>query len=153
MLRCRELVKSFDARRVVGGVSFSVDVSETYGLLGPNGAGKTTTISMVAGVLSPDSGDVVVSGRAMGPRAVAAKGAVGLVPQDLAIYPDLTARENVVFFARLYGRDRRQAVTRASEVLEIVGLDGRADERVSAYSGGTKVDSTLVSACCTNRAC
>ena len=138
MLSCTNLVKSFGQLRAVDGVSFSVDETETYGLLGPNGAGKTTTISMVAGLLSPDAGDVRVAGRAMGPRAVTAKEAVGLVPQDLAIYPDLTARENLVFFARLYGQDRRQAAKRTSEVLQIVGLDGRADDRVSAYSGGMK---------------
>src|SRR5689334_5810261 len=87
---------------LVSRVGFHIGPGETYGLLGPNGAGKTTSISMIAGLLEPDAGEVLVAGEPMTTRSVRAKNAIGYVPQDLAIYPDLTGRENLMFFARLY---------------------------------------------------
>ena len=90
-------------------MSFHIARGETYGLLGPNGAGKTTTISMVCGLLERDGGTVSVAGRAMAIDATAAKALIGYVPQDLAIYPDLTARENLRFFGRLQRLSRRRA--------------------------------------------
>ncbi|MFZ0492909.1 MAG: ABC transporter ATP-binding protein [Acidimicrobiia bacterium] len=138
VLRCEGLTKSFGDLVAVDGVSFHVDQGETYGLLGPNGAGKTTTISMIAGLLTADAGSVIVAGNRVTTRSVAAKAAIGLVPQDLAIYPDLTARENIRFFGKLYRLGSTELATRTDEVLEIIGLSDRADDRVESYSGGMK---------------
>ncbi|HET7419184.1 MAG TPA: ABC transporter ATP-binding protein [Candidatus Dormibacteraeota bacterium] len=132
------LSKRFGAIHAVDGVSFHVDAAETYGLLGPNGAGKTTTISMIAGLLSPDAGEVMVAGRRMTTTTTDAKALIGYVPQDVAIYPDLSARENLVFFARLYGMPAREAGRRTDEVLETIGLADRARDRTKHYSGGMK---------------
>ena len=138
VLACRGLRKVFGRRVAVDDVGFAIARGETYGLLGPNGAGKTTTISMVCGLLRRDAGEVIVAGRSVGPDATDAKAAIGLVPQDVALYEDLSARENLRFFGRLQGLDRRELDRRVDEVLEVVGLGERADDRVSAYSGGMK---------------
>jgi ABC-2 type transport system ATP-binding protein len=138
VLSCRGLRKVYGDRVAVDGVGFSIARGETYGLLGPNGAGKTTTISIVCGLLTRDAGEVTVAGRPMGPGATAAKAAIGLVPQDVALYDDLSAEENLRFFGRLQGLDRRELTQRVSEALELVGLSDRARDRVSEYSGGMK---------------
>lgn len=138
VLRCDGLKKSFGDLVAVDGVSFQVNQGETYGLLGPNGAGKTTTISMIAGLLTADAGTVNVAGRAVTTKTVAAKADIGLVPQDLAVYPDLTARENIRFFGKLYGMRSPKLTARTDEVLEIIGLADRANDRVEDYSGGMK---------------
>ena len=138
LLSCTGLARSFGDLKAVAGVSFDVAVGETYGLLGPNGAGKTTAISMISGLLRPDAGSVVIDGETMTTRASAAKAKVGLVPQDLAIYPDLSGRENLDFFARLYGLDRERRTARVDQVLEVIGLSDRAGDRASEYSGGMK---------------
>ena len=138
ILECRDLVKSYGPNRAVDGVSFHVARGETYGLLGPNGAGKTTTISMIAGVLEGDGGEVLVEGRRVTTTATQARKAIGYVPQELAIYPDLTGRENLLFFARLYGISHRDRAGRIAEVLETVGLTDRAGDRTKEYSGGMK---------------
>jgi ABC-2 type transport system ATP-binding protein len=95
MLVCAGLRKTYGARVAVDDVSFHIDVGETYGLLGPNGAGKTTTISMACGLLTRDGGEITVAGRPIGPRSTGAKAAIGLVPQEVAHYDDLTAEENL----------------------------------------------------------
>ena len=138
VLRCDGLRKTFRELVAVDDVSFHIAPGETYGLLGPNGAGKTTTISMVAGLLHPEAGNVEVAGRRMTPSATETKNMVGLVPQELAIYPDLTARENLRFFSRLYRLERHQTARRVAEVLEVIGLADRADDRAGEYSGGMK---------------
>ncbi len=138
VLRCTDLRKSFGKRQAVAGVSFEIGPGETYGLLGPNGAGKTTTISMACGILYRDGGEVVVAGQPLDVGSTAAKAAIGLVPQDLAIYPDLTARENLAFFGRLYGMGGRALASRIDEVLEVVDLADRAKDRTEHYSGGMK---------------
>jgi ABC-2 type transport system ATP-binding protein len=137
-LRCTGLRKSFGDLVAVDDVSFEIARGETYGLLGPNGAGKTTLISMVAGVLDADGGEVLVDGIRMDPSARVAKASIGYVPQDVAVYPDLTGRENLRFFASLYRLDRHRAAERVAEVLDTVGLTDRADEQVKKYSGGMK---------------
>ena len=138
VLSCRGLRKAYGERVAVDDVGFSIARGETYGLLGPNGAGKTTTISIVCGLLTRDAGEVTVAGRPMGPGATAAKAAIGLVPQDVALYDDLSAGENLRFFGRLQGLDRRELAERVAEALELVGLTDRAGDRVSEYSGGMK---------------
>ena len=133
-----DLVRRFGDLVAVDGVSFRIAPGETYGLLGPNGAGKTTTISMVAGLIAADGGTATVLGRPVGPRRTDVKRHVGLVPQDLAIYPELSARENLVFFGRLQGMSGRELAGRVDEVLEIVGLADRAKDPTKEYSGGMK---------------
>jgi ABC-2 type transport system ATP-binding protein len=136
VLECRGLVKRFGSRTAVDDVSFSIAAGETFGLLGPNGAGKTTTISMACGLLRPDAGEVHVAGHRMHPKAIEAKAAIGLVPQDIALYQDLSARENLRFFGRLQQMSGKALDSRIDEVLEVVGLADRADERIEVYSGG-----------------
>lgn len=138
VLECRGLVKRFGDRTAVDDVSFSIAKGETFGFLGPNGAGKTTTISMACGLLTPDAGEVLVAGHRMAPTAVSAKAAIGLVPQDLALYEDLTATDNLRFFGRLQGLHGKVLAARVAEVLEVVGLADRATERIDTYSGGMK---------------
>ncbi|RMG44928.1 MAG: ABC transporter ATP-binding protein [Acidobacteria bacterium] len=138
MLAVRGLVKRFGSLEAVAGVSFEVADGEIFGLLGPNGAGKTTTISMIAGVLAPDAGEILVDGRDVWSRPAEVKRALGVVPQEIALYEDLTARDNLAFWASLYGlrgRSRREAVERS---LERVGLSGRGGDRVRTFSGGMK---------------
>jgi ABC-2 type transport system ATP-binding protein len=136
VLECRNLHKRFGATAAVDGVSLQVSAGETYGLLGPNGAGKTTTISMICGLLEADAGEVLVAGQRLTTRSVEAKAAIGYVPQELAIYPDLTARENLRFFARLYGMAPDRSRARLEEVLDVIGLTDRADDQAKTYSGG-----------------
>ena len=138
ILECRDLRKSFGDLVAVSGISFHIAEGETYGLLGPNGAGKTTTISMICGLLEGDGGEVLIDGVSLTPTSVAVKAGIGYVPQELAIYPDLTARENLRFFARLYGMGRKEANGRIDEILEITGLAERADDMSKEYSGGMK---------------
>ena len=132
------LVRRFGDLVAVDDVSFRIAPGETYGLLGPNGAGKTTTISMVAGLIAADAGTVTVVGQAMTPRTIEPKRHVGLVPQELAIYPDLSGRENLSLFGRLQGLRRPGLTTRVDEVLDLIGLADRAKDRSKEYSGGMK---------------
>jgi ABC-2 type transport system ATP-binding protein len=138
VLSCQGLRKAYGDRLAVDGVGFDIARGETYGLLGPNGAGKTTTISMVCGLLARDAGEVTVAGRPLGPDSTDAKAAIGLVPQDVALYDNLTARENLRFFGRLQALRDRVLDERVAEVLDIVGLADRADDRIDTYSGGMK---------------
>lgn len=138
VLVASDLVKAFGDLKAVDGVSFRIAPGETYGLLGPNGAGKTTIISMVAGLLAADAGTVLVAGDRMGPSEVAPKSHLGLVPQDLAIYPDLSARDNLMFFGRLQRMSGVALRHRVDEVLEMVGLTDRAKGATKDFSGGMK---------------
>lgn len=138
VLECAHLVRTFGDLRAVDDVSLAVAPGETYGLLGPNGAGKTTTISMICGLLTATAGTVHVLGEPITPAAAAAKGAIGLVPQDIALYPDLSARENLRFFGRLQGLRGAALDARIADVLDVVGLADRAKDRIDTYSGGMK---------------
>ena len=138
VLQIEELSRRFGDMVAVKDVSLHVDAGETYGLLGPNGAGKSTTISMIAGLLEPHGGTIHIDGEPMRTGSTRLRSRIGLVPQDLAMYPDLTARENLRFFARLYGLGRADATARIDEVLELIGLADRADDRADEYSGGMK---------------
>ncbi len=135
VLEVTDLVRRFGEQTAVDRVSFQIAAGETYGLLGPNGAGKTTTISMIAGLLKPDAGSVAVLGE---PLTTRRKSHIGLVPQDIALYPDLSARENLQFFGRLQGLGGEVLRRRMDEVLEVVGLADRAKDRIDTYSGGMK---------------
>ena len=138
VLSCDGLRKTFGDRVAVDDVGFSIAAGETYGLLGPNGAGKTTTISMICGLLNRDAGRVTLQGRALDTDTVDVKAAIGFVPQEIAIYPDLTARENLRFFGKLYGLSGRELDARIDRILDTIGLADRGDERTDAFSGGMK---------------
>ncbi|TKK84065.1 ABC transporter ATP-binding protein [Herbidospora galbida] len=137
-LTCENLSKSYGGVVAVRDVGFTIAPGEAYGLLGPNGAGKTTTISMLVGLLKPDTGTVVVGGADLATDPMAAKAKIGYVPQEIALYPDLTGRENLRFFCRLFGLPRREVRGRVEEVLDLVGLADRADAKLDTYSGGMK---------------
>ncbi len=138
MLQVQELKKRFGEREVVRGISFAVEKGESFGLLGPNGAGKSTTISMICGLLTADSGDVKVAGLSVKQDPVGAKRKIGVVPQDIALYPTLSARENLLFWGRMYGLQGANVKKRADEVLEMVGLSDRAKDAIESFSGGMK---------------
>jgi len=133
-----DLVRRYGDLTAVDGVSFRIAPGETYGLLGPNGAGKTTIISMVAGLIPADEGTITVLGQPVGPTRIAVKRHIGLVPQDLAIYPELSGRENLTFFGRLQGLHRKDLSHRVDEVLDLIGLADRAKDATKEYSGGMK---------------
>ncbi|MGN9836984.1 ATP-binding cassette domain-containing protein [Nonomuraea sp. H19] len=135
-LECEGLVKRYGSLLAVDGVKFAVAEGEAYGLLGPNGSGKSTTIGMVVGVLAPDSGTVRVHGHEMARRPLRAKRLIGYVPQEVALYPDLTGRENLRYFGSLFGLRGQRLRERVAEVLDVVGLADRADQRLDTYSGG-----------------
>jgi ABC-2 type transport system ATP-binding protein len=136
VLACRDLRKRYGERLAVDGVGFQVAAGETYGLLGPNGAGKTTTISMICGLLRRDGGQVTVAGVSLDRDPGAFKAAIGYVPQDVALYQDLTGRENLRFWARMYGLAGGELADRVDGALTVVGLTERAGDKVAAYSGG-----------------
>ena len=138
VLECSGLRKSYGDIAAVKGVGFHISSGECYGLLGPNGAGKTTTISMVCGLLKRDAGEVTIDGNRLDISTTSAKGAIGYVPQEVAVYPDLSARENLAFFGQLYGMRGKELAGRIDEVLEVTGLAERADDRTDKYSGGMK---------------
>ncbi|HLA08237.1 MAG TPA: ATP-binding cassette domain-containing protein [Anaerolineales bacterium] len=132
------LRKSFGENQAVQGVSFGVKQGEIFSLLGPNGAGKTTTISMLSCLLRPDDGDARVMGHSIRSEPMGVKSVLGVVPQDLALYEDLTARENLSFWGKMYGLRGSKLNSRVDEVLDVIGLRDRAGERVGKYSGGMK---------------
>jgi ABC-2 type transport system ATP-binding protein len=136
VLACEGLVRRFGDRVAVDHVSFHIAPGETYGLLGPNGAGKTTTISMLSGILAADAGTVTVGGRPISTAASPGKHLLGLVPQNIALFDDLSARENLRFFGGLQGLRGKQLDRRIDATLEMVGLGDRADDRIDTYSGG-----------------
>lgn len=138
LLRVQGLFKAFGPIRAVDAVSFEVRPGEIYGLLGPNGAGKTTTISMISGLLKPDAGEVVVAGTPFWSDPQQAKRIMGVVPQELAIYDELTGRENLEFWGRMAGLSSRDANLRTAELLEALTLTDRAKDAVKTYSGGMK---------------
>ena len=138
MIEVVDLTKAFGANRAVDGVSFKVAEGEAYGLLGPNGAGKSTAINLILGLLKMDSGKVTVGGLDLSVDPSAVKRLVGFVPQDIALYPTLSARENLIFWGRMHGLAGAALAQRVAVALEIVGLADRAKDRVETYSGGMK---------------
>lgn len=138
LLEVKKLRKSFGAHLAVAEVSFELQPGEILGLLGPNGAGKSTTMLMIAGLLPPDSGTVLINGEALHPGSRVFKYQLGVTPQDLAIYPELSALENLRFFGRLYGLAGRELDHRCQEVLQKIGLEDRSIEPCGHFSGGMK---------------
>jgi ABC-2 type transport system ATP-binding protein len=138
ILKVEDLVKNFGSHQALKGISFAVDEGEVFGLLGPNGAGKTTAISILTGVLQPTSGSASICGLDIFKNPLDVKRKIGLVPQDLALYPTLSARANLNFFGSIYGLKGAELKSRVEEVLEIVALTERANEAIEKYSGGMK---------------
>lgn len=134
----QDLRRSFEGREAVRGVSLEVEEGEIFGILGPNGAGKTTTLSMIATRIRPSGGDAWVFGRHVVREVHAARRLLNVAPQEEALYPDLTARENLAFFARLYGVPRAERGDRVARALAAVQLGPRSDDRVRTYSGGMR---------------
>ncbi|NOT04448.1 MAG: ABC transporter ATP-binding protein [Anaerolineales bacterium] len=137
-IEVNNLKKSFGELQAVQGVSFSAEAGEVLSLLGPNGAGKSTTISMLSGLLAPSDGDASIMGHSISREPLLAKSALGVVPQDIALYPDLSARENLDFWGKMYGLRGGALKTRVGEVLEIIGLSDRQKDKVGTFSGGMK---------------
>ena len=138
MLKVQQLSKSFGDLKAVNGVSFTVERGTCFGLLGPNGAGKTTTISMIVGILKPDHGSVEINGKPISSDTDPLKHAIGFVPQDLALYEELTATANLQFFGALYGYCGNDLTKRIGQALELVELSDRSGDKVGTYSGGMK---------------
>ncbi|MGM0861803.1 MAG: ABC transporter ATP-binding protein [Bacillota bacterium] len=138
MLQVENIEKAYEKKLIVKGISFTLEKGEAFGLLGPNGAGKSTTISMIAGLVPPDKGEIKVGGCIVGKDTNQAKQKIGVVPQDIALYPTLTAKENLLFWGKMYGLTSAKAKKRAIEVLEYVGLTERAKDKIQTFSGGMK---------------
>jgi ABC-2 type transport system ATP-binding protein len=138
MLEAHDLIKSYGPRTVVSGVTLTVRPGETVGLLGPNGAGKTTTVSMLCGLTTPDRGRVLIDGGQMSGGNAPLKRRIGLVPQELSLFEDLSARMNLELFGALYGVSGALLGERVAAALELVGLADRARDKPASFSGGMK---------------
>ena len=138
ILEVQNLAKKYGDFTAVKGISFDIKEGEIFSLLGPNGAGKTTTISMLSTLYTPTSGDAIISGHSIAKDPMAVKQIIGVVPQEIALYEDLTARENLIFWGQMYGLSGKPLTNRVDEVLEQIGLTDKAKNRVKTYSGGMK---------------
>ncbi|HRF49879.1 MAG TPA: ATP-binding cassette domain-containing protein [Anaerolineales bacterium] len=138
ILVARDLRKTYGENEAVKGVSFEIKAGEIFSLLGPNGAGKTTTISMLSGLIAPTAGDADIAGHSIVRDSLRVRERIGVVPQEIALYDDLTARENLTFWGQMYGLSGGRLKTRIAAVLEQIGLSDRANERIKTYSGGMK---------------
>jgi len=138
ILEVKDLVKQYGDFTAVKGINFDIKDGEIFSLLGPNGAGKTTTISMLSTLYTPTSGDATIGGHSISREPMAVKQVIGVVPQELALYEDLTARENLIFWGQMYGLSGKELNSRVDEVLEQIGLVDRAKNKVKTYSGGMK---------------
>jgi ABC-2 type transport system ATP-binding protein len=141
IVQVRDLRKQYDPPKgvlAVDGVSFGIERGEIFSLLGPNGAGKSTTISMLSCLLRPSGGDALIDGHSVVKDPQAVKAVIGVVPQDIAVYPDMSARENLIFWGRMYGLAGTELHKRVDEVLELISLVDRQKDRVDKFSGGMK---------------
>ncbi|UNC93742.1 ABC transporter ATP-binding protein [Candidatus Contubernalis alkalaceticus] len=132
------LLKKFNDHIAVKNISFEIPQGIIFGLLGPNGAGKSTVISMMSGLFPPDAGEITIGGYSILQEPMKAKNIMGVVPQEIALYPTLTARENLMFWGRLFRMKGKYLQSKVDEVLEMVSLTERANERIENYSGGMK---------------
>lgn len=137
-IEVKHLKKSFGELQAVQGVDFAAEKGEILSLLGPNGAGKSTIISMLSGLLAPDGGEASIMGHSVAKEPEAAKASLGVVPQDVALYSDLSARENLIFWGKMYSLRGAALKSRVDEVLEIIGLTSRQKDHVGKFSGGMK---------------
>jgi ABC-2 type transport system ATP-binding protein len=138
ILEVKNLAKQYGDFKAVKDISFDIKEGEIFSLLGPNGAGKTTTISMLSTLYAPTSGDATIGGHSIAKNPMGVKQVIGVVPQELALYEDLTAKENLLFWGQMYGLSGKPLTQRVDEVLEQIGLTDKASNRVKTYSGGMK---------------
>jgi ABC-2 type transport system ATP-binding protein len=138
MLALQHLRKTFGALTAVDDVSLTVERGQLVGLLGPNGAGKTTTVSMIAGLIAPDRGDVLIDGAVLAGDTDPKKGRIGFVPQELALYDELSARANLQFFGAMYSLSGKPLAAAIASALTLVGLADRERDLVKTFSGGMK---------------
>ncbi|XQY92751.1 ABC transporter ATP-binding protein [Metabacillus sp. HB246100] len=138
MIKCKNVNKSFGNHQVVKDFNLAIKEGEVFGLLGPNGAGKTTTISMMTSQIYPTSGEISINGLNIVQNQLEVKKAVGIVPQDIALYPMLSAIDNLTFFGELYGMKGKKAKEKVNQLLHLVSLADRAKEPIKNYSGGMK---------------
>jgi ABC-2 type transport system ATP-binding protein len=138
ILEVQKLVKKFGDFTAVNGISFDIKEGEIFSLLGPNGAGKTTTISMLSTLFKPTSGDALICGHSVTREPMQVKRCIGVVPQEIALYEDLSAIENLRFWGQMYGLSGKSLKIRVDEVLEQIGLKDKAKQRIKTYSGGMK---------------
>jgi len=138
ILQVQNLVKKYGDFTAVKGISFDIQEGEIFSLHGPNGAGKTTSISMLSTLYTPTAGDATIGGHSITKNPMAVKRVIGVVPQELALYEDLTAHENLIFWGQMYGLSGQPLATRVDEVLQQIGLTDKAKNRVKTYSGGMK---------------
>lgn len=138
ILEVKDLAKKYGDFTAVKGISFEIKEGEIFSLLGPNGAGKTTTISMLSTLYTPSAGEATIGGHSITKEPMAVRNLIGVVPQELALYDDLSARENLVFWGQMYGLSGKTLKIRVDEVLEQIGLSDKAKNRVKTYSGGMK---------------
>ena len=135
MVEIKDLTKTFKRPdgtpiQAVKGISLDIYKGEIFSLLGPNGAGKTTTISMISGLIEPTAGDAKIGGYSIREQPIKAKQLMGVIPQEVALYPQLTARQNLEFFGKMYGLWGKELNRRVDEVLELIGLTDRQKDRV-----------------------
>jgi len=138
ILEVRNLSKNYADFTAVNNISFDIKEGEIFSLLGPNGAGKTTTISMLSTLYDPSSGDALIGGHSIRKEPMAVRQVIGVVPQDIALYEDLTARENLLFWGQMYNLGGKALNSRIDEVLEQIGMVDKSKNRVKTYSGGMK---------------
>lgn len=138
ILEAHNLVKHYGDVQAVKGISFHIDEGEIFSLLGPNGAGKSTTIAMLSTLYAPTGGDAVIGGHSVTKDPMAVRALIGVVPQEVALYDELTARENLNFWGRMYGMNGGALKKRVDEVLEQIGLSDKANKPVKTFSGGMK---------------
>jgi ABC-2 type transport system ATP-binding protein len=138
ILEVNHLGKKYGDFAAVNGISFAIEEGEIFSLLGPNGAGKTTTISMLSTLFKPTEGDALIAGHSVCKEPMAVRQMIGVVPQELALYDDLTARENLMFWGQMYDLNGKALRSRIGEVLEQIGLADKANQRIKTYSGGMK---------------
>jgi ABC-2 type transport system ATP-binding protein len=140
IIEIENLTKTFKnaSENAVDGISFCINKNEIFGLLGPNGAGKTTTISILCGLFAPSSGKVLIDGKDLHEELPSIKNIIGIVPQDIALYPTLSARENLAFYGSMYGLHGKDLKEKIDKWLEKLGLKDASKRQVSTYSGGMK---------------
>ncbi|PRO42936.1 ABC transporter ATP-binding protein [Bacillus sp. LLTC93] len=138
MLIVNDIKKNYEDKQVLKGVSFHLKKGESFGLLGPNGAGKSTLISIMTGLIRATSGTVTIGGKDLNKETKHAQQLIGIVPQEIALYFHLTAKENLMFWGRMYGLTGKELKSRVQETLELIGLEDRANDKVKVFSGGMK---------------
>lgn len=146
MIEIKGLKKTFNGREALKGINLSIKSGEFYGLLGPNGAGKTTTISILSSILNADSGKIIIGDFDLNTQSKDIKKIIGVVPQEIALYNELSALDNLLFWGGMYNVSRKELSNRAHKLLQLFGLEERKDDKVKNYSGGMKRRINIVSA-------